>query len=127
MAIKGVIRSNELSNAIMAHLKEYADGVGEAIEIAAEKNAKLGAKLLKSAGKFKNISGDYRKGWRVKRVSKRGWVIHNATNYQLTHLLEKGHALANGGRSNKFPHIAPVEEYLIETFEEDVREMVGGR
>lgn len=124
MAIKGVIQMDQLAKAVMDNLREYANEVGEAVEVAAQKNAKLGVKLLKASSP--KLTGSYATGWRAKKLDNGQWVIHNATDYQLTHLLEKGHAKVGGGRVAPKVHIAPVEEYLIETFLEDVEEAIKG-
>ena len=60
--------------------------------------------------------GDYQKGWSVKPYTEgknRGFIVYNRDHYQLTHLLEKGHAKRNGGRVRAIPHIRPVEEAEI--------------
>ena len=53
-------------------------------------------------------------------------VVHSEKHYQLTHLLEFGHALRNGGRSKAIPHIAPAEQRGIENFEKRVMEGLDG-
>lgn len=122
--VRGAIDINQLSSEINNMLKSYANGVGTDIEAIAAKAAKKAAKMLKTAGTFDDITGSYRTGWRAKKVNGK-WVVHNATDYQLTHLLEKGHALANGGRSKKYPHIKPVEEEIIVEFEREIRKVLG--
>lgn len=89
-----------------------------------------------SVNKLKNTSpsktGDYARGWRLKRERGRNGIndvtIHNATDYHLTHLLENGHVVRNKkgtyGRAPAHKHIAPVEEYFnSEVVEEIQREL----
>lgn len=89
-----------------------------------------------SVNKLKNTSpsktGDYARGWRLKRERGRNGIndvtIHNATDYHLTHLLENGHVIRNKkgtyGRAPAHKHIAPVEEYFnSEVVEEIQREL----
>lgn len=76
-----------------------------------------------SVNKLKNTSpkktGSYAQGWSVKRTRGKGdlmdVIVHNKTDYQLTHLLENGHVIRNKkgeyGRTNGIKHIAPVEQW----------------
>ena len=74
-----------------------------------------------AADKLKNDSprrtGKYAKGWKAS-TKDGGYVVHNATNYQLTHLLENSHVIRNAkgeyGRSTPQKHIKPVEEWAID-------------
>jgi hypothetical protein len=54
------------------------------------------------------------------------WVVHNATHYQLTHLLEHGHAKRGGGRVPGIPHIRLVEEEAIKEYTEAVERVIRG-
>ncbi len=117
------INIDDLAREINERLAEYANGVGEEIGVLAEKTAKNGAKLLKANSP--KDSGDYRKGWRAKKVNNT-WVVHNSTNYQLTHLLEKGHAKVGGGRVAPRVHIEPVEQEMINEFVQGVEEAIRG-
>lgn len=71
-------------------------------------------------------TGDYAAGWTMKPTRTgpiKGYTVYNATNYQLTHLLEKGHAKVNGGRVRAIPHIRPVEQAEIERLLERINRM----
>ena len=48
-------------------------------------------------------------------------VVYNEKHYQLAHLLEKGHALKNGGRTRAFTHIAPVAEKAEKKLLENIK------
>lgn len=97
-------------------LADILDKVEDAVKKAAleglEETAKQARKKLKETSP--KLTGDYQKGWRVKRVQNgriTDIVVHNATDYQLTHLLENGHAKKNGGFVKPRKHIKPVEEW----------------
>jgi len=116
---------NDLAREINRQLAEYANGVGEEVEALAEKTAKEGAKRLKvSSPKRKTKGGTYAKGWRAKKVGNT-WTTYNK-HYQLTHLLEKGHAKVNGGRVDAIVHIAPTEQEMIDEFVNGVEEAIRG-
>ena len=72
-------------------------------------------KATSPRGKGKH-AGEYAKAWTIKRQNdkRKGLAtitVHNRDHYQLTHLLEYGHALPQGGRSKAQPHIEKVEQW----------------
>ena len=106
-------------------LNEYSTDIQDAITEEAQIIAKQGADTLKHTSPKR--TGKYRKGWRVKTTKGKGYVesiIYNATSYQLTHLLEKPHALRNGGSSIPQVHIAPVEQKCIKDYEYEVEQII---
>ena len=113
------VKVDQLASAIVDCLKEFENVTDEAVEKGVTETAKTALQSLRNAhppgsGKYGSWD-DYNKGWKVmqtkrdKRYHKKA-TIHNETNYQLTHLLEKGHATRDGGRTQAFQHIAPVAE-----------------
>ncbi len=118
-----------VSDAIRDALLDYSEEVVNATNGALKEVAKEAATELKSAGGFKDRTGKYRKGWTVKEeggtLGINNQIVHNAKHYQLTHLLEYGHASRNGGRTRAYPHIASVEEGLGEKIEAKMREKLG--
>lgn len=115
---------NDLAGEITKALKDYSEDVEESLETAKKAISKEAVSKLKSARTYHVRSGKYNAGWTVKKVGT-SYVVYNSKAPGLTHLLEQGHAKRNGGRVRAFPHIAPVDDYVAEKFEEEVRKEIG--
>jgi hypothetical protein len=112
-----VVRIDDLSNEIAKSLREYTESVEEELEIAQKEVAKETVKILKQTSP--ELTGAYAKGWRTKKVDN-AEIVHNKTDYQLTHLLEYGHVNRDGSRTQGKAHIRPAEEKAVKEFEDRV-------
>lgn len=115
---------NNLSREIAKALSTYTNEVTEGMEKAQVEVAKNTVKILKQTSP-KGKTESYAKGWTTKTVGN-AQVVHNKTDYQLTHLLETGHAKVNGGRVAPRVHIRPAEEKAIEEFTKEVERVIKG-
>ncbi|EJR67526.1 HK97 gp10 family phage protein [Bacillus toyonensis] len=113
---------DDLSNEIARELQRYTNVIEEDMESAKEVVAKNLVDELRQKSPKK--TGKYSKGWRKKKDGN-AVIVHNALKPQLTHLLEKGHAKASGGRVPAQVHIAPAEEHAINDFVERVERAIG--
>ena len=123
------IKVDDLSAEVAKILEGYSQDVREAVDQVVEDTGKQARKDIQAASPKK--TGSYRKGWRVKKDGGAlGQVstatVYNATDYQLTHLLEHGHQKAGGGRVEGIPHIAPVEEELQSSFTQAIQKAIEG-
>ena len=108
------------TESVTAQMKEVLDEINDDVRKSAKRNIDRVSK--ESVQKLKNTSprktGSYAKGWGTKRQGDMDVVVHNRTDYQLTHLLENGHVIRNKkgtyGRTRGIKHIAPVEEWAID-------------
>lgn len=96
---------NEVTEEVKGALYEASDTVGE----------QAAQKLQATSPRGK--TGSYADGWEYMQRAD-GGVVYNATDYQLTHLLEFGHAVrprpTHKGKKRRVegkPHIAPVEQW----------------
>ena len=114
-------------------LTEYVDEKAETLEVCLRAAAKDTVQRLRTTSPRGTgpKSGRYAKGWTVKHEKKgllTSEIVHNKTDYQLTHLLEKSHVIKNQfgtyGRSTPEVHIAPAEEegerYLLNMLEREL-------
>ena len=121
------------SRALAETLAEYGRLTASEVQstteaVGAEAKARVTAASPKRRGK-------YRRGWKVRNAasgSKVSVTVHNR-QYQLTHLLEKGHRtrLKHGRYGTKAtaaaqPHIGAVNEWAQQELERRIRRALGG-
>lgn len=117
-----------LAEAIIKELSEYSQEVTDNLKANSKEVAKECSEELKetSPKRYKK----YCKSWKAKVAyedkSDIRIIVHNKKHYQLTHLLEYGHAKTNGGRVEGIPHIAPAEKHAAEKLMKKVKIIVKG-
>ena len=116
------VEVDKIEAAITKALKKYGDDIQSNLDAITKSVARAGARELqqKSASTFNGEK--YQKGWKVQINQSRTGTTATIYNQRpgLPHLLEHGHAKRNGGRVAGRPHIAPVEEELIDKFEKEI-------
>lgn len=114
---------DEMADAIMDGLLEYGQLATDVMKDCVKKAGNTVKKETQAGAPVK--TGRYKKSWMVKRQKETGntleVVVHSKDRYQLTHLLEKGHARRGGGRVKAIPHIALAEEKGIRELEEGIK------
>ena len=116
-----------LADAIMDALQEFETEATEAVKESVVSAAD--ACLASVKANSPKDSGDYQKGWRVKKVYEGEHDmrvrVYNKDHYQRTHLLEDGHANVDGGRTEGKPHIGPAADQASRVLERDIKIKVG--
>ena len=116
------IKPEQLAKEVMDGLEEYAELAVDVMKKEIQETGKSVKQQISQTAPRK--SGRYAKSWAVKKVketsSSLDVVVHSRNRYQLTHLLENGHAKRGGGRVRAMPHIAPAEEMGIRELEERI-------
>jgi hypothetical protein len=117
------IKPEELADEVMKGLEEYKNLSTDAMKESVEKVAKDVKKNIQANAPVK--TGKYKKSWKVKKTeenNERLVCTVYAGRYQLTHLLENGHAKRGGGRVAAIPHIHPAEQEGIKELESNIEE-----
>lgn len=120
-----------LDSTIEKILADYGEDAYKVLDKSVDRVAQEATDKLKAV-QFKT-GGEYSKSWVADKEPSGRFatkvIIHNEEHYRLTHLLEKGHVVRNGrsritgesyGRTNAYPHIAPVEEWAKEELPREV-------
>lgn len=118
------ININKLQSAIKEELSEFCKDEIDEMKNIIDSVSKDTLKMLNERSPKK--TGEYAKKWGKKiqyeTSMKKRTIIYDG-KYQLTHLLEKGHAKRGGGRVEGIPHIEPVERKAIESIERKLRNL----
>lgn len=104
-------KTNDFSFALVDILSQYSEDINRNIDTGLQIIGRETVKELKNNSNIPTKSGDYKKKFYL--TKKDGNYVVANRKYQLTHLLEKGHAKKNGGRTKAFPHWAEAEKSII--------------
>jgi len=113
---------DQMADAIMEGLTEYADLAADEMKKAVKKSAKTVKDQINSSAPVR--TGKYAKSWATKTTKETSnaleVTVYSPSRYMLAHLLENGHAKRGGGRVRAIPHIAPAEQAGIEQLESEI-------
>ena len=117
------VSADRMAEAVMDGLLEYAELAADVMKDCVKKAGNTVKKETQAGAPVR--TGKYKRSWAVKRQRETSStlevVVHSRNRYQLTHLLEKGHAKRGGGRVKAVPHIAPAEEKGVRELEEGIK------
>ena len=122
------IDAQDLAETVNKYLAEYGDSIQEDIEKTAKSVAKDVVRELKQGGGFGG-TGAFNKGWTSKVEKTRlgaEAIVYNKSLPGLAHLLEFGHAKANGGRTKAFNFISPINDATEQKFVQALEQSIGG-
>lgn len=114
-------RTKSVQIQMKAILDQFDEKVNTVLKNAGRDVSQEAAEKLRNSSPRQ--SGSYASGWTVTEQDGR-FVVHNATDYQLTHLLENGHVIENQygvyGRTRPRKHIKPVETWANREFQRQI-------
>lgn len=111
----------DLQKEIMNNLNKYSKILAEDVQKAQKETASTLKDQVKANSPKK--TGSYETGWRIKKEGNK-LILHNKTDYQLTHLLEHGHAKKNGGRVAAQVHIRPAEQTAVTNYLQKIEQAI---
>ena len=124
------ISVDQLSEAINAELTLYSNHVLEGIKKEAKKSMSQLVKKTKETAPVGKRKKHYRDSIKSKKLSENDksvtyvWYVAGS-DYRLSHLLENGHALRNGGRTAGTHFIQRASDSVLEEYIQAVEEVIN--
>lgn len=120
------IKPEQLAQSVGKLMDTYQKDCAETVKDAVQDAADTAVEELKATSPRR--TGRYARSWTqktMKESSSEKVIVVHARRYQLTHLLENGHAKRGGGRVAARVHIKPVEVHVCEKMEQDIKKGVS--
>jgi hypothetical protein len=120
---------DQLSDAINNELTIYSQHIIDGIKEEAKKSMKELVRQTKATAPVGKRKRHYKNSITSKKTAENDrsvtytWYV-KGSNYRLSHLLENGHALRNGGRTTGTHFIQNASEPILEQYLEAVREVI---
>lgn len=119
--------AKDIAAEIMQALHDYADMTVEEMQEIVEDTAKECRDQIQATAPVR--TGAYAKSWTATKAENTSTTVRvtvrSRDHYQLTHLLEFGHAKRSGGRVAARPHIAAARDQAEQNLERKLKEALG--
>lgn len=125
------IEIGKLTEAIIDELTLYHEDIIESVKVEAKKSMNELVKETKKTAPVGDRAKHYkdniksRKTRETDREVEYTWYV-DGSDYRLSHLLENGHALKNGGRVEGTHFIKKASEPIIEAYAKKIEEVCNG-
>lgn len=121
--------AEDLGQAIEQIIREYGEEVTDVTQKVIAEAGQVALEKVKELTPKK--TGEYAKSWELTTNPKDAEVTISGKNagfarvynrkYYLTHLLERGHAMRQGGRAKAFPHIVPAQTHTEQWLDRELK------
>lgn len=123
-----MVSIDNLSDAISAELTIYRDNVTNGLKREAKRSIKQLVRATKATAPVGHRTKHYRSSITSKVTEDYKsisciWFVRGS-DYRLSHLLERGHALRNGGRTSGTHFIEKASTPIVENYEKAVRRIL---
>ena len=122
------VKIEGLDQAISENLRLYSEEINEKVRLEGEKAVKQLVKDTKATAPVGHRQKHYRdsikyKAFKSRRTNWYVWYV-DGPDYRLSHLLEKGHALRDGGRTKGTHFIENASTPILEAYVKAVEEVI---
>lgn len=123
------IRPDQLTNAINRELNIHSDEVNKKIKTITENNIKALAEKTKATAPVGKRKKHYKSNITSRVITENSrkiigqWYV-KGNDYRLSHLLEHGHALKDGGRVEGTGFIGKATEEIIDNYVQEIEEVL---